>query len=330
LTVAAAVVVGVAFAAAAAFVALRPAAPSADSVVRQYFSDLADDNTSAALGLVGNASQYPPDVDPLLTRAALADPASRPAGLTIGTSDSRQVQGVTVQSVQVSYSLGGQTVHQTIDAVANGASMLLSAPFLNLEIRAADHRTVVVNGIALGTIQPRMAVFPGVYRATEVGDALLSSDTETSAVQPEPALVDLVTLITFPAARITAGAAAEIDAKVKRLVDTCASITTTFGPSGCPFNLPPDGYLSLTSVTWSVLSYPTLRLIPVIGPDPVQGQVSIATTTPGKVHYRFRYVNTYYGTDRIESADETFTIGGFATAAGSDISLSEYPSFLTG
>jgi hypothetical protein len=33
---------------------------------------------------------------------------------------------------------------------------------------------------------------------------------------------------------------------------------------------------------------------------------------------------------RIESADETFTIGGFATAAGSDISLSDYPSFLTG
>lgn len=308
-----------------AYQVFKPAPPSPDSAVREYFADLASGDTVAALKLV-DPSELPNGSNPLLTAQALARPADRPTALTVVSTDKSYGGGS--GSVQVTYHLGAAAVRQTItvdESQGSGSSYLLHDPFISLTIPNQGGRTVQINGIGLSAddqnVDQSITVFPGVYHASIAGDALLRTETADAKITDSYG-GDPEFSVDFAAPTLAPTAQAAVEAQVRQQIDTCASVTAvSAGSAGCPFgtsNLLVDG--TVTSIQWTVTAYPQVQLSVASDPS-ATGQVDVSDPNQdGSVHYTAQYTD-YSGATQTTTGDQSFGFDGTAAVSAGQVQV---------
>ncbi|MFI7673381.1 hypothetical protein [Actinophytocola sp. NPDC049390] len=171
---------------------------------------------------------------------------------------------------------------------------LLDDPFLEVRFPASPLSYIHVNDkIAPRSAEDgiqRYALFPGTYRFYgSVPDVVDTARTDVVAVFPraEDSSDDWAEIVP---ANLTAGAdvVAKAQDAIKRLVDDCATFTTT-SPANCPFAT--DGQIDtpagarvtrLHGLTWKVKSYPTITLADDRADELSQG-FALHTEKPGTV-----------------------------------------------
>jgi hypothetical protein len=305
-----------------AFTVFRP--PTATSTVRQYFDELADGDTTAALKLVADPADYSPQDQPFLVPRALSDAHARPRDLRILRTDSTTaVTGEPFETVHVSYRIRQETVGQVIVVTKTqdgDAPYLLEEPFLQLGVSSLAGRQLTVNGIAAPTDEVDDAfVFPGAYTATAQGNALIAGATQAAVVQPGESADRPVAAIDLGTPTLAPGAEEAVQTKVKEQIDACAQSTSS-EPSGCPFSVFLFG--SDASVKWSITAYPSVTV--ALSSDPTADEpVTIsADADDGVAHYVATYTDEFTGDTQTETGDQSFSVEGTATASGGGITVS--------
>lgn len=283
--------------------------------VRAYFAALASDDTTTALALVENANNFPASADPLLTPAALARVADRPTGVTItGTGASTAGRKTTV--VSVAYTVGGTTVHQTIDVVANSATAagaskpyLLTAPFITVSVPDTGGRAVSVNGIPVAAGVAHTLAFPATYVATVAGNPLISAATAPAAYHGTSGTI--AADITLPAPTVAPGATPLVQAAVNSALDKCAASRSP-APPNCPFSYSD----SSATLTWKIVTYPTVSVALIDG---------VVTFTdnghPAGMHYDASTSFLFGLIPHTDSGSRNTDVTGTAAAAGTGISV---------
>jgi hypothetical protein len=302
------------------YAVLKPPGPSGATTVRGYFDDLARGDTQAALERVASdVYRSGPNAYPMLIARALADPANRPTDLEVLGSEPIASEGVALESVRISYKVGGQTVSQTMIAgqvTSRGEDYYLERPFLSLSVSSAGGRRIMVNGIVVdsntvtGTV-----VFPGRYTAVAEGNALVTGETKAATIESGRTGGPAV-LVAMASPALAPGALETIRGEVKRFIDGCAE-STSVRSSGCPFSLY-TYYGSDESVTWKVVSYPSVA---VNASQYREGRVPVRSETYGEVQYTVTYTD-FTGAPRADSGELRYRVEGTATAAGSTINVS--------
>ncbi|TDB75297.1 hypothetical protein E1264_40040 [Actinomadura sp. KC216] len=305
----------------AAYTALKP--PTAESTVEEYFDELSDGDTAAALDLVSDASEYSPESHPLLVPKALSEADDRPSDLRILGTDIFSGAGRDVTSVRVSYKVRGDTVTQTILA-AKGTdgepAYVLHEPFLLLGVTSLAGRQLTVNGIAAElSTEDSTYVFPGAYTATAQGTPLIAGATTSAVVQSGGIEERAVAVADFGTPTMAPGAQAAVQTMVKEQITKCAQ-STSGQPTGCPFSTYLFG--SVESVTWTITAYPTVTV--ELSPYPSDdAQVAISSDAyDGVAHYVAKVTDPFGGGTETETGDVRFGVQGSATVEGGQITVS--------
>ena len=311
-----------------AYEVLKPAPPSAESTVQQYFADLSNDDTTAALALVdkGTLSESLGGGDQtfgqLRSAAVLRAANTRPTDVTVGsTVHGASFAGQSINAVQVSYKAGGQSLSQTIDVVSapsgSASPFLLENPFLYLDVQNGTGQAVSVNGVQAGTGEVQALVFPGAYTATLSGTALLAGATQAATPGSSGSIEGTTLTVAFPAPALAPGAQNAIQAQIKSTLDACAQSTST-SPPNCPFSVYPNG--SNDSVQWTITTYPSPTIAPAANPSG-DDQVDISDQNQdGVVQYTDTYTD-FDGTQQTATGQIQFGVSGYATADGSNITV---------
>lgn len=313
-----------------AYEVLKPQPPSASATVQTYFTDLAADDTAAALKLVDPSatSNLSGTLSLLRNAAVLRSPGSRPSGLTVVSSTQESdVYGHSLTVVEVSYKLGASAVRQDIEVASNvtdgsGAKQpfLLENPFLSLQIQDGSGRPLTVNGVAVGSQDVETSVFPGVYTVAMQGDALIAGASKAAAYAPTSAGGTLS--VDFSQPTLAPGAEAAVQAQVKSALDTCAQSTST-APQNCPFSIYPSG--ADDSVQWTIQTYPNPTVSVYSGAGQGQEVQFVDNQQDGAVQYTDRYTD-FSGASQTTTGTIDFGASGYASATGSTITivLSQY------
>jgi hypothetical protein len=299
-----------------AAIAARLRQPASTSAVRDFFAALSAGQGTRAMGYVLSGAQFPIGRFPLLSSAALADAAHRPADIHIGapTALAGEWRGLDASSMTVRYRAAGQTVSQPVVVVHTGQRYLVDSPFVELAVRDAAGRAVTVNGVGLGPNLDTFA-FPGAYDVAAAGNALLAGARASGVPGPGPqgpaAAVDL------GAPTLAGGALAKIQQEARAGLDSCAAGTQAAVP-GCPFGLNVPG--TAATVHWSITTYPAISA--TVAQDNI-GDVGVAVGDDhtGRVHWDIDYTG-YAGDNRHETGDLAFTVNGSAQLTGSGIQVS--------
>jgi hypothetical protein len=285
---------------------LRAKQSSPAAAVRDYFADLANGDTMAALRLVDAADTFTPSTAPLLTPAALARSSDRPSGAKmVSTVATNLKDGRTATAVSVVYTLAGASALQTIPVVSAGGSYRLVSPFVTVTVAADPDRRVTVNTVPLPAGTGPTPAFPGVYAATEPGNQLLAASTATAAIASSSGAV--AATITLPAPTVAPTAAATVQTAVNAALNACAA-SKSATPAHCPFRYDND---SGATMTWKITAYPKVEL------SVVNAAVTFSDSGhPGTVHYDAK-TSTFFGL--IPSTDSgTASVDVTGTAIASD------------
>jgi hypothetical protein len=171
--------------AAGGVVAWRALTPDPRDVAKDYFARLAAGDANGALKAVdkGPLGAGLPASDPLLSDAALHDPASRPVAMTIArVSRHNDAATLTVQ-----YKANGSTITQTLEAKRQGRRFVLESPLVRLSftnLAAGNTTRVTVNGVAVDPAKGGPA-FPGAYAVAVEGNALFAGRSATAVPSAE-------------------------------------------------------------------------------------------------------------------------------------------------
>ncbi|HEV3172738.1 MAG TPA: hypothetical protein VGZ32_20495 [Actinocrinis sp.] len=312
-----------------AYEVLKPAPPSAASTVQQYFTDLSNDDTAGALALVDKSTlgdsllgSDPTSFGQLRSAAVLRAANTRPTDVTVNsTVHGATFGGQAFNVVQVSYKAGGVSMSQTIDVVnapsGSASAFLLENPFLNLDVQDGTGQAVSVNGVAAGTGEVQASVFPGAYTATLSSTALLAGATQAATPGAAGSLGEATLNVTFPAPALAPGAQEAIQAQIKSALDACAQSTSP-SPPNCPFSVFQGG--SDDSVQWTITTYPSPTIAPAANPS-ADDQVDITDQNQdGVVQYTDTYTD-FSGTQQTNTGQTQFGVSGYATADGSNITV---------
>lgn len=306
---------------AAAYVRTRPA--TAESTVKQYFDELADGDTAAALRLVSAASEYPQESYPLLASKALSDSADRPRDLRIIGTNSSTAATREVTSVQVSYKVRDATVTQSILAIKevdDGPAYLLHRPFLELGVTSLAGRRLTVNGIAADlSDEDATYVFPGAYTATAQGNPLVADAAQPAVTQSSDIGDQPVAVIDFGAPTLAPGARQTVQTMVRQRIDACAQSTSS-EPENCPFSVFLFG--SDASVKWTITAYPTVTVDLSSAPSEDEQAVISSTAYDGVAHYVATVTDPFGGGTKTETGDARFGVRGTATGSQGQITVS--------
>ncbi|MFI0410779.1 hypothetical protein [Actinomadura sp. 3N508] len=310
--------VGCAF---AAYTVLKP--PTAESTVEQYFDELSDGDTAAALELVSDASEYSPESNPLLVPKVLSEADSRPRNLRILGTDLFTGAERKVTSVRVSYEIRGATVTQAILATRGtdgDPAYVLYEPFLRLGVTSLAGRQLTVNGVAtpLGA-EDYTYVFPGAYTAGAQGTPLIAGATANATVRSGGIEEQAVAIVDFGTPTLAPGAQEAVQTMVKQQIDTCAQSTSS-QPPNCPFSTYLFG--SDESVKWTITAYPTVTVALSSYPSEEQQAVISSESYDGVAHYVAKVTDLFGGGTETQTGDVRFGVQGSATATGGQITVS--------
>ncbi|GAA3221597.1 hypothetical protein GCM10010532_052000 [Dactylosporangium siamense] len=274
-------------------VAWRVFAADPRDAAKEYFARLAAGDANGALKIVDASSiaAQLPTSNPLLSAAALSDPAARPRAMTV----THVTEAGDTAMLAVRYQANDATVTQALTARRQGRRFVLVSPFVRLSFAGAaatDKARITVNGVAVDPAGSGSA-FPGAYTVTADGNALLAG--RSTAAVPSP---DATATVTLPPPSLSADGQAKADAAVTAALQQCAA--KYFQPgSGCPavtlFNpparvvpgSPPPG--QLISGSWTVTTAKTditvtITKVPVCTFTPDAGAVTFSAAD-GVVHW---------------------------------------------
>ncbi|MGI5245348.1 hypothetical protein [Dactylosporangium sp. CA-139066] len=213
--------------AAGGVVAWRVLNPDPRDVAKDYFARLAAGDATGAMRAIDKASIGAdlPTASPLLSDAALRDPAVRPQGMTI----TRVARAGDTATMTVQYQAGGSTVTQTLKAQRQGRAFLLESPLVKLAFaNVADKAKVTVNGIAVDPAKGGPA-FPGAYAVTVDGNALFVSRSAAAVPSADAA----TTIVQLPAPSLSTEGKTKVDAAIAAALEQCAAKNFVPDPS-CP------------------------------------------------------------------------------------------------
>ncbi|MEU8241285.1 hypothetical protein AB0C07_23820 [Actinoplanes missouriensis] len=306
---------------AAVIAGTRLLADTPQSVVEDYFDALADGDAGRALQHVNRISELDTARYPLISDAALSDPAVRPTHVTVGESSKADIPyGRDAQIVDVHYRAGETEVDHQILVVrpAEDEDYQVLAPFVALQLTGVQGRAVTVNGVELteaALAEP--AAFPGSFTAEAAGNALYSGATATGV----PAQIGqgiYATTLDFGTPALAAGAQEQIESTVRATIDKCAA-TTVAQTAGCPFALNVWGQDA--SVQWRVTAYPKISVAPAQGGWLGGGAgATISDDGTGKVRWTAKYTD-FSGTQQTESGEAAFRVTGIAEASATGIQV---------
>ncbi|WP_433064371.1 hypothetical protein [Dactylosporangium sp. CS-033363] len=210
----AAAVLAIALVAAGGVLVWRVLTPNPRSVAQEYFGRLAAGDATGALRTIDKASLAAdlPTAAPLLSDAALRDPALRPQDMSIN----KVTEAGDTATMEVQYRAGGSTVTQTLKAQRQGRRYLLEAPLVRLVIPGTGAARVTVNGIDVDPAKGGPA-FPGAFAVAVEGTVLFNA--RTAQAVPGPAGAATVNL---GAPSLSADGQAKADAAIKAALELCA------------------------------------------------------------------------------------------------------------
>ena len=278
--------------------------PSPQAPVRQLFTALAAQDTALA-GRLADCT-----ASPLCDGDALASGYQPPEDVHIGhASTSRtRVDGVIQESaaIDVSYRMPGDglSVATVIDVQRSGGFgqdwSISGGAYGMLTVVSRSQPSVIAGGVTVATVTTAdgphaLPALPGVYRITADPTAGIGADPTDSGtvgaglltVPPQQATITgtggpvVVTLQTT----IAPSLAAVVQAQIQADIDECAARTHDILAAGCPFQAPDDriSYHVADDVTWTVTSYPTIKLAIATDPETAGGPITVTTVTPGHV-----------------------------------------------
>jgi len=261
-----------------------------DQPVRAWFAALAARDTAAAAELSPGTA---------LLRGDLLDSAvyTPPTGLQVlhvsfGAQAGDERPNKSLAYVTVRYEVGGQPVEQTIQVVRGGAGAV--RPW-----SLGDSATGLLDIVAGGMQRARLGqqevatrplardhgtdgahvVPPGVYTITaSTSDVLFTASPVKVAVpggrRNDRAVTATLDLTVKPAA------VAQVDRQVRARIDECAQ-RHDLTPYDCPFDRTGPYTGTVSSVKWTIVQYPKIRLTPVVKPYQGGPLATMDTETAG-------------------------------------------------
>ena len=292
---------------------------SADNTVKSYLSAIASGDYDKANGIsdpqVANGKRT------LLTSAASkGDKTTISNQRIISATDNADGS----RTMQISYTLGGKSMTDTLTVAPNGSKFLIfknwniTTPLVK-EISVYTSPAITnftVNGVKVGAKNATASdsgtytfkVYPGSYTVKPVTSKYLTADSTTLTTSSKSSA--------SISAEPTDALADKINAKIKDKLDTCAK-STDAQPEGCPFSMygSDDDY---RNIAWNITEYPTVTT------DDLSIDSGSFYVYGGKVKVAYEYKNyddSWEPTDRSTS----FSISGKFTLDGDklDITLDE-------
>jgi hypothetical protein len=304
-------VVLVGLVAAVAFVAFRPE-PSAGRSVERYFDHVANGDAESARALIAEENVYSADAYPLLRDEVLTSAPGRPDSVSIVDTVGSDVEGRTVERVDVAYEIGGREVSQSVYAEwsPEAGDYLLYVPFVIVEFSGTGDRDVSVNGVTTDADQLLSGPFawPVDLTATVAADALFGAEPLSAEIIPGSA--DAIPVLRFSLERPTmrSGLAPDVQALIEDRVDECAASAST-RPPDCPFEV--YGLDWDAEVDWRVVSYPRVDVEVVEAPLTGGYEVGFWSRTDGEVSYRHVRPETPSGDETTASSGSvSFIVSG--------------------
>lgn len=232
---------------------------SADNTAKSYLSAIASGDYDKANGIsdpqVANGKRT------LLTSAASkGDKTTISNQRIISATDNADGS----RTMQISYTLGGKSMTDTLTVAPNGSKFLIfknwniTTPLVKeISVYASPAITnFTVNGVKVGAKNATASdsgtytfkVYPGSYTVEPVTSKYLTADSTTLTTSSESSA--------SISAEPTDALADEINAKIKDKLDTCAK-STDAQPEGCPFSMygSDDDY---RNIAWNITEYPTV------------------------------------------------------------------------
>ena len=289
-------------AAAIAIPIVRSAAFGPESLVREYMAALETGDVAKAITLSGYTPVQSVEGS-LLTNDIYSKATNRPSKSAISKVT---VTGDTA-TIDVTYSTGSQTQHNTMTATRTSTAWLVvdhwklddGLPVASLSVNLEDTsvaRDLTVNGIKLPDQvkeATQYAALPGTYQVEVAETKLLQGDSSTLNVPNGSASFTVRNRPT------NAFMTAAMDAATKAVND-CAARTDYAMIDTCPFSAGYEASGSATNVSYKIVTMPTWSF------DQVGSIWQVSSTKSGKVHIKYDYL--WFGTSSTTSeTDESFS-----------------------
>ncbi|MEU4240957.1 hypothetical protein [Actinoplanes sp. NPDC026619] len=273
-----------------------------DSAVKEYFAALADGDAEKALRHTYEGTGAAKD-NPLLTSAALTDPARRPSAVTI--SKARALSGAKSWRAVAAYVANGKDVNMIVTIRQIDGKYVVLEAFTALRVTPGV-QGLTVNGVAVPAAGETLTVFPGSYQVKAAGNALLA-EVDVMADQAGGSYASA----SIFSRELAPGVQAEVDKQVRAKLDGCMK-STSDAPPGCPFRAFLPG--EKPSVRWTMPTYPKVEVSSVLTSESASARFSGS----GVAHYEADY-RDFFGAKKHEADNDQIYVYGNVTVKDSKL-----------
>jgi hypothetical protein len=265
-----------------------------DSAVKDYFSALADGDAEKALGQTyeGTAAA---GKNPLLTSAALTDPARRPGAVSVGKV--YKLTGADAWRVTVAYVANSKDINMLVTVRKIDGEFVLIEAFTSVRVSPASEEGLTINGVAVPAGTTTMTAFPGSYEIKIPGSPLIAEVT-TIAEQASGTYA----YASIFSRDLAPGVEDEVDKQVRAKLDACLK-SRSDSPPGCPFRAFLPG--EKPTVKWTMPTYPKIEIGSVL----TSNSGSVRFSGSGVAHYEADY-RDFFGAKQHEGGNDQIYVYG--------------------
>ncbi|GAA0537283.1 hypothetical protein GCM10010172_18320 [Paractinoplanes ferrugineus] len=274
-----------------------------DSAVKDYFGALAEGDAGKALAQTYEGSAAA-QKNPLLTSAALADPARRPSAVAVGKV--YKLPGAEAWRVTVAFVANGKDLSMPVTVRKIDGEYVLVEAFTEVRVSPESTAGVTVNGVQVPEGGTNLVAFPGSYEIKVAGTPLIA-ETVVLAEQMSGSHA----YASIFSRDLAPGVQKEVDKQVRAKLDACLK-STSDAPSGCPFRAFLPG--EKPTVKWTMPTYPKIEIRSTLTSETGSARFSGS----GTAHYEADY-RDFFGAKKHEAGNDQIYLYGNVTVKDAEL-----------